>query len=161
MDSNKEREKEMLNYPKETNIKLFDSNNLWVNRGTLGTVKCSESKWSIDFISFVLLVISITFFFYDQGKTNNYNQFIKTDLDGKYTPNPLIPLQPQAVPITLWLRILSLTIHSLFKGGHWMQQTKLSHKTASQHQEKNRVCAIVFKKHWRWTLLNADEGEKS
>lgn len=40
-----------------------------------------------------------------------------------------------------------------------MQQTKLSHKTPSQHREKDIVYAIVFKKHWRWTPLKA-EGKK-
>lgn len=33
-------------------------------------------------------------FFNDQGKTNNYNQFIKADPAAKYTPDSLIPLQP-------------------------------------------------------------------
>ena len=62
--------------------------------GKLGTVKCSESKWSNDFIGFILLVRSITVFFMTREKQNNYNWFIKADLSGKYTPESLMPLQP-------------------------------------------------------------------
>lgn len=63
--------KEILNHiQKETNVRGFDSNNLWGHREAYSW-DGSESKWSNDFISLLLLVRSITFvFFMIRGEKN-------------------------------------------------------------------------------------------
>lgn len=71
---------------------------------------------------------------------------------------PTIPwfYTSQAVPFTLWLRILSLPIH-LFLTRRTLDAANkcLSQNHFTTSREKYR--AVVFKKHWRWTLLKTGQ----
>lgn len=71
-------------------------------------------------------------------KQNNHHQSIKADPGEKYTRIPRLR-SSRAVPTPLRLRILSLPIRLLLLRRTQDAANKVSHKTTSQHREKNRV----------------------
>lgn len=127
--------------------------------GRLTTGKCSESKWSNDFISLLLLVRSITFVFFmiREKKQSNYHPFIKTGPRGTCTS--LVPwfCTAELCLVPLDLRALCLQLTPLHKQGAGMH-LKTLRKLLYNMERKVQCVAIVFKKHGRRTLLKAEVG---